>query len=185
MFKQIIILATFGIALISLQGCSHTKLIVKSESGKNKIKEGATGAITLKGEAYPFPDCKSICKDCDSLYKSSRWEFDKLGPDQLVLKRVLEFKYDTLTQDEFKAQQRSTRWENFDKLISFNKEPLYIYQTPTKIDTMTLKFIDIETLTYSYKDKCYKGGPFQSMFANPNKIRKVEMQGAEFKLKVP
>ena len=185
MFKQIIILAAFGITLFSLQGCSQVKLIVKSESGKHKIKAGSTGAITMKGEAYPFPECKSICKDCDSLFKISRWKFDQLASDRLLLKRVLEFKYDTLTQVEFKAQVKSTRWENFDKMISFNKEPLYIYQTPTKIDTMIVKYADIETLTYSYKDKCYKGGPFQSMFANPNKIRKVEMQGAEFKLKVP
>lgn len=185
MFKQFALIAFISISTSFLIGCSQTKLIVKSTSGKHKVKTGATGAITMKGEAYPFQECKSICKDCDSLYANSRWKFKQLFSDRVLLQRILEFKYDTLTQKEFKAQVKSTRWENFDKLINYEKQPLYIYQTPTKVDTMTVSYSDIETITYSYKDKCYKGGPFQRMFSNPNKIRKVEMQGADFILKVP
>lgn len=185
MSKQLALIAFISLSTSLLIGCSQTKLIVKSTTGKHKIKTGTTGAITMKGEAYQFQECKSICKDCDSLYANSRWKFKQLFNDRLFLQRVLEFEYDTLTQKEFKAQVKRTRWDNFDKLINYEKQPLYIYQTPTKVDTMTVSYGDIETITYSYKDKCYKGGPFQSMFANPNKIRKVEMQGAEFKLITP
>ncbi|MEJ6776048.1 MAG: hypothetical protein QNK85_01835 [Crocinitomicaceae bacterium] len=183
MLKKILIITTVSLYTSLFVGCSQTKLIIKTEFGNHIIKPGTKGAITMKGETYPFKECESICKDCDSLYARSRWEFKGFYNDRLLLHRTLKFDYDTLTNQEFKNKIRDTRWTNFDKLISVGNKPLYIYRIPIKIDTMTVRYSDIETLTFSYKEKCYKGGPIQSIFVNPNKIRKVEMQGAKLQVK--
>ncbi|GEM_PF-6893789 len=164
--------------------CSVDRLIIKSESGKYKIKATHTIAVTEKGKVYPFNEaCKSLCKECDPLLANVRWKIDSLYSDRIVLKNELTFLLDTITQQEFRTLSHIERKKDFLRLISIGKKPYYVYKIPEDIEYQTFYFDSLGWITYSYKDECYHSGPLQRIFANPNKIRRINMEAARIKVK--
>ena len=177
------LLFTGVFTILSLTQCKIDKLIIKTEDDKYTIKENMSIAVTAKGEAYPFnKECKSTCKECDPLYANSRWKIDSIQETRLVLKNELTFVYDTIPQSEFKRRSKHDKKTNLIRVLSIEKRAFYVYKIPVDIEYKTVYYDSLSMITYSYKDKCYRGGPFQRMFADPNKIRRVAMEGCEVKV---
>lgn len=175
----------FLLLVVTLSGCAQEKLIVKSDS-KERIKLGMPVHITRLGETYPLNrDCKSTCKECDPLFKSWDWYLDSISHDYLILRHDEAFTYDTLTQKEFKIRTRNQKKLYLDAVLAIDKQPMYIYKIPTVSHFDKIPYDSMQVLTFSYKKECYRGGPFQRLFANPNKIRRVSMKDAEIKIKKP
>lgn len=169
---------------ILVSSCSSTRLIVKSDKGKAVIKESMSVAVTMKGEHYSYnEDCKSICKECDPLLHHSLWKVDSIMNNYVVLRRDLEFMYDTIPQSAFKNFSRHDKKTNLEIVIIMNKKAAYVYKIPTKSEFEKIAYDSLNALTFSYKDKCYHAGPLQKMFANPNKIRRAWFQGADVQVK--
>lgn len=162
-----------------LSACSSTTLIVTSGKDKFKIKEEMSVAVTLLGESYPFDEnCKSTCKSCDPGLDAARWWVDSLGANELVLRYEFSFRYDTLTNKEFKGTLRSERKKNMFKVITYDKRPAYVYKIPVEVEYRKFAYDTLSTLTYSERATCYRGSPIKAIFNNPNRIRKINMQGA-------
>lgn len=178
---RILYLLLFGAVL---SACSSTTLLVTSEKNKFKIKEEMSVAVTLLGETYPFDEsCKTTCKLCDPALVAARWWVDSLGENAFVLRYEYSFQYDTITNKEFKALLKSERKKNLFKVLSLEKRPAYVYKIPVEVEYKRFKYDSLSTLTYSEKPSCYRGSPLKAIFNNPNRIRKINMQGALFEIK--
>lgn len=171
---------TFFSFLFVLVSCSPTKLTVRNEDGKYDIEQGMTIAVTKKGEKYQFDEaCRSICKDCDQQLERARWWVDSIRTHEMVLRYDYEFRFDTIPNVEFKSRSKYERKTHFYRVLSIEKRPWYVYKIPTRTEYKTVSYDSLMYITYSYKNKCYRGSPFKAIFANPNRIRKVNMEGAE------
>lgn len=171
------------ILVVTVSGCAQEKLIVKSDT-KERIKLGMPVHIARVGETYPLNrDCKSTCKECDPLFNAWEWYLDSISSDYLVLRHNEAYTYDTLTQKEFKVRTRNEKKLYLDAVLAIDKQPMYVYKIPTVSHFDKIPYDSMQVLTFSYKKECYRGGPFQRLFANPNKIRRVNMEGAEIKIK--
>ncbi|OFZ07074.1 MAG: hypothetical protein A3D92_24785 [Bacteroidetes bacterium RIFCSPHIGHO2_02_FULL_44_7] len=167
-----------------LSACSSTTLIVTTAKNKFKIKEEMSVAVTRLGESYPYDEnCKSTCKDCDPALNAARWWIDSIGDTELILRFEYSFHYDTITNKEFKSRLKSERKKNMFKVLSIEKRPAYVYKIPVEIEYRSFVYDSIATLTYSEKPSCYKGSPIKAIFNSPNRIRKVDMQGAQREIK--
>lgn len=170
--------------LTFLYSCKETMFIVKNEDGKFKVEKGMSIAITKKGESYPFEmECESTCKECDPLLNKSRWIVDTISTIGVVLKYERTFKFDTIDSKTFNSLPKKERQPYFYKVIAIEKKAHYVFRTPVEVDYMKVGYDTLETITYSYSNKCYKGSPIKAIFANPNKIRRVNMKDAEVNVK--
>ena len=165
--------------------CTHTKLIIKTDDGKEKIKDDMSIAVDKKGKKINFnDDCKSICKNCSPVLQNTRISVDSIMGSYIVLRRDLEFMFDTIPQSQFKMRSKRDKKTNLEIVLSIDRRPFYVYKIPTKSERERINYDDIQRIIYSYKDKCYRGGPFQKLFSNPNKIRRLNMEnGYEHKIK--
>lgn len=173
-------------ALFFLTQCTLSKLVIKNDDGKFKIKERMTVAVTSKDQTvYPYNEsCKSTCKECDPLFQSSRLEIDSIGADALLLKRVYSYTYDTVYHEDYKLMHSKNKKENLYVILALEKKPVYVYKIPTEVEYEKWRYDELGSITYSYKSECYHGGPFQKMFADPNKIRRVKMVNHSIKTKI-
>ena len=173
-----------GALLLVLFSCSNPKLIIESGKEKHKLKVNSSIAVTMNGETYAFDEsCKNTCRNCDTLFQNSRWWVDSLGTDALVLRYEHTFKFDTITNKEFKARSKVERRTHVYKVLVYEKKPIYVYKTPVDVERKQIRFDQMESITYSDRPRCYRGTPIKAIFHNPNKIRKIVVPGAEFKLK--
>jgi hypothetical protein len=173
-----------GLISVLAMGCSSSKLLIESGKTKHTFRVNSSIAVTHKGDPYLFDvECKNTCKQCDSTLTQNRWSIDSLGADALVLRLERTYQMDTLSNLEFKALKRSERKKNVHAVLVFEKKPVYVYKTPVLVDRQVVRFEDIQTITYSERAECYKGSPLKSIFHNPNKIRRIELPGAEITLK--
>lgn len=158
--------------------------IVENEDGKFKVEKGMSIAITKKGESYPFEiTCESTCKECDPIFDKSRWIVDTIRTKDIVLKYERTFKFDTIDSKTFNGLPKKERQPYFHKVIAIEKKAHYVYRIPVEVDYKTVSYDTLETITYSYSNKCYKGSPIKGIFANPNKIRRIKMKDAEVSVK--
>lgn len=154
--------------------------IVTNDEGKFKVEKGMSIAITKKGESYPFEmACESTCKECDPIFDKSRWIVDTIRTNDFVMKYERTFTLDTINSKAFNSMPKKERQPHFYKVISINKKAHYVYKIPVEVEYMTIRFDTLETITYSYSNQCYKGSPIKGIFANPNKIRRVQMKDAK------
>lgn len=173
-----------GFISLVMASCSSTKLIIDSNKDKHKLKLESTVAITLKGEAYPFDlSCKSTCKSCDEALAKARWSIDSLEEDAMVLRYIHSYEFDTLSNLEFKELSKSERKKDLFRVLVIGKKPAYVYKIPKDLERKRVRYDELATITYSDRPECYKGSPIKAIFHKPNKIRKIEMPGAEIRLK--
>lgn len=165
-----------------LASCNPIKLIIKNDGDKEVLKLNMPIVITEPGEAVLEMDCKSLCHGCDTTFMNASWMIDSLRTPSMVIRRDLAFKFDTITNQEFKNRSKYDRKKNFEKVIAINKKAHYIYKMPTETIRKELFYNEMGTITFTYRTKCYKG-LFERMFANPNKFRQISLKGAETKLK--
>ncbi len=176
MIRSVLFIAILAL----LASCKYSKLVIHASNGKFKIKENTSIAVTMKGEAYPFEEaCNSTCKSCDPKLAAARWLIDSLRTNEIVLRYEHTFRYDTISHGEYKSRSGKAQRTNLERVINIDRRPWYVYKIPVDVERKTYSYDQLGTITYSYRPECYRGSPIKGIFANPNRVRKVEMEGAE------